>query len=815
MKRKKPMLVALLFLVFIFVLTACSEQTQTNEIACEGTPYSGYSGVLANELPMHYITGQDTDVFSLLNRGAAVEALDTQANIALEAGIAAYWYPEYLATVIIAVDRDQTDAQISGWVDLAGTKEQIGLVYYETQLGHVFSAISYGMEGGNISMRRAAATLSPIYDGGNLLLNSFDAPVLICFDYQAAGMAMSGRNIEIIVPEEGTLSFEKGLLSNAPIDMPDTRDALLSAGFRLIDEACNESIYPTPEVYRSAAMLYDYAGLNAELQNTTKAFRRDLRHTRLYSSADGQEHQLFAIIYIIAVILWTDSILHRAMQRGVRRSAFICSIFLILWMLVRTLKYSFPVEGILTRHLWYGFYIFEHAIPPLLIWMSISIDKPEDTLTPPKWWFGLTAVNVLLVLMVLTNDLHQLSFRMDISGNGWNLNYSYGPVYFAAIGSIVFQVILSQIIMVRKCRHDPRKFVFLFPVGLYLLLMVYGIAYVMRIPFAWDSDMTLTVGIFTLLYMEICVQIGLMPVNRKYRQFFEQSPQNMQIVNDFGEVAIMSVTAAAPKKETWNQLCEVPGKPLPVGNTELLFADKIHGGMVIWREDIRSLNILNHEIESSMKRLQTANAILESEEIIGRNRVAAKAQIVLFAGMEKTISLHTKKLSDMLRNIPSKEEHKEYMTRVATMVCYIKRCCYLFFLKQKSSYIAARELAIYMDEIAELAQYAGINCRCTCTLSGQISLEQAALMYDFAYAMLDWLFDHNGKSMLVQIEGEKDGGNSMTAMQSAEISAFIPNAGLLTRIEAAGGDMAANSMEALDSSCFYLTFSAERSGNNV
>ena len=71
--------------------------------------------------------------------------------------------------------------------------------------------MSYALEGGDCTLSAAAVPLEVLYTAGNLRFADYETPVLICFDYQAAAMQMAGRDMEIIVPAEGTLCFEKGL----------------------------------------------------------------------------------------------------------------------------------------------------------------------------------------------------------------------------------------------------------------------------------------------------------------------------------------------------------------------------------------------------------------------------------------------------------------------------------------------------------------------------------------------------------------------------------------------------------------------------
>jgi len=172
--------------------------------------YSLYSKVIEENLPLYKSEQEVNNPYYILNEGRIAEAFDAQAVGAIEAGIAKYWYPQYLATVIIAVDRDKTDAVVNHWNDLIDTQVEIGFFNSPGNKQMLLAAMSYGLEGENYSVEKAIQLLSSLYDDNRLIMNSFDSPILICFDYQAANLIRSGRNIEIIIPAEGTYTYEKG-----------------------------------------------------------------------------------------------------------------------------------------------------------------------------------------------------------------------------------------------------------------------------------------------------------------------------------------------------------------------------------------------------------------------------------------------------------------------------------------------------------------------------------------------------------------------------------------------------------------------------
>ena len=780
MTRKIAALSGAFLLILLCLLPACGAGLSA---AAQAEAQDGTGG-----LPPYGEMVPGTSVFNGLDSHAVTELFDCQALPLLGLETPAFWYPRHLATAVIAVDRDSTDAAIDGWKSLltAGVSVSVddGTPFFDL----LTVSMSFGLEGENFSLKSAAALMESLYGQGRLYLDGRDAPALICFDYQAAAMIKAGRNLEIIVPAEGTLTFEIGLFSREPLALPRDGRELVSRGLRLPGGACDESLYPGAEEYVRAARLADYGHLNRVCEGVTVMLRRSVRHVRLYTSADGYEHQLFALLYLFAVVVWTGSIIRRTMQKGVRRVTLACSGMLVVWVLLRMFKYLLMTENTASRYAWYGFYIFQIGLPLALLWLAWVIDKPENTVKPPKWWLYTAAAGGALLLTVLTNDLHGLVFTMDISTD-WSKNYGYGPAYYAILAFIFVTALLSQVIMVRKSRKSPRMPGLLLLPCFYGLLIIYCAAYVLRLPFAWESDVAIVTGVFVLLFIELCMRIGLVPVNTRYRRFFAQSPQKMQIADERGNTVLASALAEPVDGAALSMLMESPDKPILRGEDTLLYADAIPGGMVIWQEDISSINMLHRQIRLSLERLEAANAILLSEKDLRVGLAASRARVALFAELEKEIRQQAEMLAEMLRGIPSaEEERRPYMARVAMLVCYIKRRCNLFFLERASAFAAADELAVYMDELAEFAGFAEINCLCSCALAGMIPLRQATLMYDFFHAVLSWMPGHGGNVMFVQMLHE-DGAAVMKLMPSGDMSGFEPGPGLLGEIAAAGGSV--------------------------
>lgn len=129
---------------------------------------------------------------------------------------------------------------------------------------------------------------------------------------------------------------------------------------------------------------------------------------------------------VLARILGVYNIYPKTM--GIFRSLLYMGLFI-----VRSLKYYFVTTPVIVRYLWYFYYPALLMIPMLAALTAISIGKREEDPLPKSVAF-LYVPAVLLVLLVLTNDLHQLVFRFPTYDTVWSdKDYSYGYGYYAKV----------------------------------------------------------------------------------------------------------------------------------------------------------------------------------------------------------------------------------------------------------------------------------------------------------------------------------------------------------------------------------------------
>lgn len=166
-----------------------------------------------------------------------------------------------------------------------------------------------------------------------------------------------------------------------------------------------------------------------------------------------------SIIYIFLFAVWGFSLQRRIIQNWQRRYMAAIAICMSLWFSLRTLKYHFipaaTMPGV-ARLAWYAYYIPMLLIPMLALFTAVSLGKPEHY-RPPHFLHLLWIPTVLLVLTVLTNDLHQTVFVFPQEYPIWtDAHYVYGPMYWVVMlgqplsflsQSIFFQTFADRIIV--------------------------------------------------------------------------------------------------------------------------------------------------------------------------------------------------------------------------------------------------------------------------------------------------------------------------------------------------------------------------------
>lgn len=414
-------------------------------------------------------------------------------------------------------------------------------------------------------------------------------------------------------------------------------------------------------------------------------------------------------LYLLLFTLWGVSLDRRIIQRQALHCLRLTAALMLLWLILRTLKYSFVTGPAAGRYIWYLYYLPMLFLPLLGVYIALSMGKSEDYRLS-RGTGMLSIIPAALFLLVITNDLHQqvFAFKSGVPGLPVSGTYSYRPLYFICLGWMVVCMAFSLVCLFRKSRIPSGGGKRITPFVLGCAMLLYGILYLSGIPAVrwWFGDMNV---MFCLLYAAIyesCIRCRMIPSNTGYVELFEASTLAACIADRSGRIVLRS--RAAGKDMT----CPQEGQRIVRPDGMRISSAPISGGYAVWQDNVRQLaelrtrlNANKEEMERNKKKLKDAYLVQKSlHELTEKNRI--------YNELEAKHSRQTAQMRQMLaqceRSGPA--ERRSLLKKVLLLGTYIKRSANLYFLSSEYQWLPQQELRLTVDEAVRALTACGTEC---------------------------------------------------------------------------------------------------------
>lgn len=414
-------------------------------------------------------------------------------------------------------------------------------------------------------------------------------------------------------------------------------------------------------------------------------------------------------LYLLLFTLWGFSLDRRIIQRQALHCLRLTAALMLLWLILRTLKYSFVTGPAAGRYIWYLYYLPMLFLPLLGVYIALSMGKSEDYRLS-RGTGMLSIIPAALFLLVITNDLHQqvFAFKSGVPGLPVSGTYSYRPLYFICLGWMVVCMAFSLVCLFRKSRIPSGEGKRITPFVLGCAMLLYGILYLSGIPAVrwWFGDMNV---MFCLLYAAIyesCIRCRMIPSNTGYVELFEASTLAACIADRSGRIVLRSRAAGK------NMTCPQEGQRIVRPDGMRISSAPISGGYAVWQDNVRQLaelrtrlNANKEEMERNKKKLKDAYLVQKSlHELTEKNRI--------YNELEAKHSRQTAQMRQMLaqceRSGPA--ERRSLLKKVLLLGTYIKRSANLYFLSSEYQWLPQQELRLTVDEAVRALTACGTEC---------------------------------------------------------------------------------------------------------
>lgn len=416
-------------------------------------------------------------------------------------------------------------------------------------------------------------------------------------------------------------------------------------------------------------------------------------------------------IYIELFIAWGVSLHRRIIQPQVRRYLTSISVLVVFWMTVRTIRYSLDECIWLMRYLWYLYYLPMLLIPLLAVFVALSLGK-SDNFRLSKWTGLLYIPTAALLLLVLTNDLHQFVFVFPEDAIVWVNDYSYALGYFLAVGWVVSCTITALVVMLIKCRIPHSRTVLMLPFAPAVVALIYGVLYYFRVPWLkfLTGDMTVVFCLLIVAILECCIECGLIQSNTGYEELFMVSRLGAQITNQENVVCLASANARALTEE---QRISTKTQTVSADKSMIVKSQPIGFGHVLWQENVAELTEAIEQIEENCRDLAEHNRIRQ-ENLKTRKKILAlqeknRVSDLLHRETAGQIDLIDRMLAQYDTETDDRKRSR-LLGGAAVVGAYIKRYGNLLLIGERTETADIRDLARCFDESFINLELLGVNC---------------------------------------------------------------------------------------------------------
>ena len=440
---------------------------------------------------------------------------------------------------------------------------------------------------------------------------------------------------------------------------------------------------------------------------------------------------LRAAIYIGLFVAWGISVRSRIIQPQVRRYLTAVSALMIFWMTVRSIRYSLEEALWVMRHLWYLYYLPMLFIPLLAVFIALSLGKPES-FRLPKWTVLLYIPTAALLLLVLTNDLHQLVFRFPEDAVVWMNEYRYAIVYFPVVGWMVLCALTALVIMLVKCRVPNSRKVLVLPFVPVVLSVIYGALYIFQLPWLRliAGDVTVVFCLLIAATLESCIQCGLIQSNTHYNDLLLSCTLRVQLTDPEYQRLLSSRSAEPIPLQIMRQ---TETGPVRLDGGLRLSGAPVRGGHVLWTEDVSELLEVLEELQDVKDSLEDNNALLRAEYTLKAREAHIAEQDRLYNIIQRETAPRIKllaELTDAFETMGDEAQRKQILGKMAVIGAYLKRRSNLIFLADKTPLFQEKELHLTFGESMDNLELCGITCGLLSELERPVEARQLMKMYD-------------------------------------------------------------------------------------
>lgn len=462
-----------------------------------------------------------------------------------------------------------------------------------------------------------------------------------------------------------------------------------------------------------------------------------------------------AALYLMLFALWGYSLDRRIIQTQALHCMRLTAALMLVWLILRTLKYEVVTDITVARYIWYLYYLPMLFIPLFGVYIALSLGKSEKYRLTGRV-VALAAIPAILFSLVITNDLHQqmFAFNSGIPGRPDNYSYHHRYLYFICLGWMVGCMIFSLIRLLKKSRikNGGKKPLMPFIIG--CITILYGILYLTGLSAVrwWFGDMNV---MFCLLYAAIyesCIRCRMIQSNTGYVELFEASTLAAVIMDRSGNVVIRSRAADE------DMICPQDGTQIIRPDGTRISSAPINGGYVVWKDNVRPLTELRAQLSENKAQIKNNKEKLHEAYLIQKKLHELTEKRRIYDKLDLMYGDQINRIGQLLKQCENTEtdEVHNILKRILLLGTYIKRSANLYFLSLEHELLSQQDIRLTVDEAVRVMNVCGTECSVVYYMTKPMHSEEVMRRFNLLKTVVETAVDGLNSIFICLSDDEMD-----------------------------------------------------------
>ena len=416
-----------------------------------------------------------------------------------------------------------------------------------------------------------------------------------------------------------------------------------------------------------------------------------------------------AALYLLLFSLWGYSLDRRIIQPQTLHCLRLTAALMLVWLILRTLKYEIVTDPTTARYIWYLYYLPMLFIPLLGVYIALFLGKPQEIRLNVRTGC-LAIVPTVLFLSVITNDLHQqvFAFSGGVPGGQDNSSFSHRPLYFACLVWMIACMVFSLVRLLNKSRIPGSGKKNLAPFVTGCITVLYGVLYLSGLPAVrwWFGDMNVMFCLLFAAIYESCIRCRMIQSNTGYVELFEATTLAACIADSSGNIVLRSHAACE------DIACPEEGTQVFRPDGIRISSAPISGGYAVWQDNVRPLTELRAKLSENKAIIKNNKEKLQEAYLIQKKLYELTEKNRIYDELEARYGKQINRIGQLLKQCEDTgpAEVQNLLKRILLLGTYIKRSANLYFLGMEYELLPQQELRLTVDEAVRVMTVCGTEC---------------------------------------------------------------------------------------------------------